>query len=192
MALSACQLSFEQLKLIELSAVVLVQFVFSWISKTISTLRGLCFVSLDSLACVDEVCVSKLCPAGTFGANKYVLTILEYGPCEICAHWWFCGHCDSGPPQPMVKPELRFPGGALAGKTYFCLLFGSKSSWWKHGCTSRFWFILEISKTCRQIISTPRRNIFHAAKSWRMSYTPRINKVWEFVIIKSKNPWSSA
>ena len=42
--------------------------------------------------------------------------------------------------------------------------------------TSRFWVYFENPQNCKQIIGTPRRSIFHAAKSSQMAYRANIYK----------------
>ncbi len=53
--------------------------------------------------------------------------------------------------------------------------------------TSRFSVIFQNSQNCRQITATPRRSIFHAAKSLQMPYKAKNQKITYFHN-KIKNP----
>jgi hypothetical protein len=54
--------------------------------------------------------------------------------------------------------------------------------------TSRFWVIFENARNCRLKIAAPCRNIFHAAKSFRMPYTANVGKT-ECFSNRIKNPF---
>jgi hypothetical protein len=67
-------------------------------------------------------------------------------------------------------------GGALAGKK-ICYTVWVQIQWLeKIVYTSRFSVIFQNSQICRQITATPRRSIFHAAKSLQMPYKAKNQK----------------
>ena len=69
-------------------------------------------------------------------------------------------------------------GGALADQLNFLYSLGQNSAAEKNDDTSQFWIIFENSQNCRQIIGTPRRSIFLAAKSSQMQYTATNQKIY--------------
>jgi hypothetical protein len=78
-------------------------------------------------------------------------------------------------------------GGALAGKK-ICYTVWVQIQWLeKIVYTSRFSVIFQNSQICRQITATPRRSIFHAAKSLQMPYKAQNQKITYFHK-KIKNP----
>ena len=92
-------------------------------------------------------------------------------------------------PPPPIKcaPTSNRLDGALAGKK-ICYTVWVQIQWLeKIVYTSRFSVIFQNSQNCRQITATPRRSIFHAAKSLQMPYKAKNQKITYFHN-KIKNP----
>ena len=79
--------------------------------------------------------------------------------------------------RPAEDGQDDWLGGALASKQNIWYCLGQSSAAEKLVDASRLWVIFENSENFRQIISTHRRSMFHAAKFSQMPYTVKIKKI---------------
>jgi hypothetical protein len=113
-------------------------------------------------------------PPGGFAMDR--ILIQSMCPAQNCHHF----NANRSSFGSLKSGGTAFLGGALAGQKILYTVWGQIQWLEKVVYTSRFSVIFQNFQNCRQITATPRRSIFHAAKSSQMPYKAQNQKITYF------------